>query len=76
MTTAAATQGRASAGVSLAEWPADCRVQEAHADLTEGAEARSVMIRERGQLDKQNARTERCASYYDDLRAKLRKAPV
>lgn len=44
---------------------------ESHAALTEGAEVRSILIRERAQLDRQNARTGRCAAYYDDLRQKI-----
>lgn len=56
----------------LPDWPDDCRKTEAHAAVTEGAEVRSILIRERGQLDKQNARTRRCADYYDDLKSKLK----
>ena len=70
---ASTTQGKSQAGVVLPDWPDDCRKTEAHAAVTEGAEVRSILIRERGQLDKQNARTVRCAAYYDDLQSKLKK---
>ena len=68
---AAAEQGIIAAGVNLPEWPEDCRKKEAHAPITEGAEARSVLIRERGALDRQNARGDRCSAFYDRLRAEL-----
>jgi hypothetical protein len=67
----ATTEGRIAAGVKLADLPADCRATEAHADLTAGVEVRSVLIRERGALDRQNARAGRCASFYDDQRSRL-----
>lgn len=38
---------------------------EAHAPLKVGDEARAVLKRERGQLDKANARVGRCAGFYD-----------
>jgi hypothetical protein len=68
LTAAATTQGKAQAGVVLPDWPDDCRKTEAHASVTEGAEVRSILIRERAQLDKQNARTGRCSSFYDTLK--------
>jgi hypothetical protein len=72
LTTAASSQGKAAAGVVLPSWPDDCRIKAAHAALREGDEARSVLIRERSQLDQQNARTNRCAGFYDDLKRNYR----
>jgi hypothetical protein len=46
---------------------------EAHAELTAGSEVRSVLIRERGALDRQNARTGRCVGFYDDVRDRFAK---
>lgn len=64
---AARDSGIASAGVYIGEWPDDCRKTEPHAPLVVGAEVRSVLKRERAALDRQNARTLRCADYFDDL---------
>lgn len=55
----------------LPAWPNDCRALEAHAALKEGDEVRSVLIRERGQLDKANARVGRCSGFYDNLKSKM-----
>ncbi|MBB3315097.1 hypothetical protein FHT77_000939 [Rhizobium sp. BK181] len=67
---AAATQGKIRAGIALPAWPEDCRRHEAHAAVEVGAELRSVIVRERGALDRQNARTERCSSFYDDVKTR------
>ncbi|MDH7787630.1 glycogen synthase [Ochrobactrum sp. 19YEA23] len=64
---AATAQGAAQARVTLPGYPEDCRAKEPHAALTEGAEIRSILKRERDALDRQNARTDRCAGFYDDL---------
>ncbi|EPE95696.1 hypothetical protein [Rhizobium grahamii] len=69
---AAATQGKIDAGVVLPKWPEDCRRQEAHAAVEVGAELRSVIVRERSALDRQNARTERCSIFYDDVKTRYR----
>lgn len=71
LNSAASDLGRSQAKVNLPELPEDCRVQEPHAVLSEGAEARSVLSRERGALDRQNARTDRCAAFYDDTKGRL-----
>jgi len=63
---AATVQGTAQARVTLPAYPEDCRAKEPHAALTEGAEIRSILKRERAALDRQNARTDRCATFYDD----------
>lgn len=68
---AAETQGQVRAGVILPDWPADCRAQEAHAAVSVGAELRAVLKREQAALDRQNARTGRCADFYDDVKTKF-----
>lgn len=67
---AATTQGIIKASVVLPDWPADCKAKEPHAAIDVGAELRSVLVRERGQLDKANARVGRCGQFYDDVRSK------
>ncbi len=64
---AATEQGVAQARVTLPVYPSDCRAKEPHAALTEGAEIRSILKRERAALDRQNTRTDRCAGFYDEL---------
>jgi len=64
---AADRAGRAQAARQLPAYPDDCRKNEAHAPLTDGVEVRSVLKRERLALDRQNARTVRCAEFYDSL---------
>lgn len=60
-------QGVAAARLALGGLPDDCRASEPHAPLYEGAEARSILKRERAALDRANARVGRCADYHDDL---------
>lgn len=64
---AAEQAGHAKAERQLPAYPDDCRKKEDHAPLIDGAEARSVLKRERQALDRQNARTDRCADFYDGL---------
>ncbi|MBA8818998.1 hypothetical protein FHW00_001311 [Ochrobactrum sp. P6BSIII] len=64
---AATVQGVAQARVTLPAYPEDCRTKEPHAELNEGTEIRSILKRERDALDRQNARTDRCAGFYDEL---------
>ena len=64
---AAERAGQAHSERQLPAYPDDCRKKEDHAPLIDGAEARSVLKRERQALDRQNARTERCADFYDGL---------
>lgn len=66
---AAADTGRAAAQVTLPDLPDDCRRMEPHAALAPGAEARSVLKRERGATDRANARVGRCAGFYDDVKS-------
>lgn len=55
----------------LPDLPGDCRVKEPHAPLTLGNEALIILDRERGALDRQNARTGRCAGFYDDVKSRF-----
>ena len=73
---AAEAAGRAQAGVTIPDPPEDCRVQEPHADITVGVELRSVLKRERGALDRANARVGRCAALWDDIKQGLAVAPT
>nr|WP_081593561.1 hypothetical protein [Rhizobium mesoamericanum] len=66
----ATVQGKIAAGINLPAWPDDCRELEAHASVDVGSELRSVLVRERSALDRQNARTGRCAAFYDDVQNK------
>lgn len=60
------------AGVDLpAQMPARCRAATAHAAATLGAEAVSVLKRERGQLDVANADKRDCAGWYAGLAKRL-----
>lgn len=67
---AAKTIGQLQAGVHLPELPVDCRVKEPHVIVRVGSELRDIIVRERGQLNRQNARTDRCAANYDNVRTK------
>lgn len=57
--------------MTLPELSGDCRTEEPHAALDAGAELRSVLIRERGALDRANGRVGRCAGFYDDVKHKM-----
>jgi len=65
--TAARDKGRAAAGVSLPEYPSECRRTEPHAPLVKGGVIVSALKRERGALDRANRRIVDCAAFYDDL---------
>ncbi len=69
---AAREKGTAEARVTLPDWPKDCRAITAHAPLVVGAEIRSILKRERTALERQNARTMRCAEHYDGLKEGLK----
>ena len=71
LTNAAAEQGRLHAGINLPSLPDDCRIKEPHAPLGEGIEVRSTLVRERAALNRQNTRTDRCASFYDVTRSRF-----
>lgn len=64
-------KGVAAARVTLPNLPGDCRVLEPHAPVVAGAEARSIIIRERAALTRQNSRTGRCAAFYDGVKRGL-----
>lgn len=68
---ASALEGKARAGVTIPDQPDDCRKLEPHAPVTVGVELRSVLRRERGALDRANARVGRCAVDRDNLKALL-----
>ncbi len=63
---AATAQGIIKASVVLPDYPQDCRTLTPHAPIDVGAEFRSVLARERGQLNKANARVVRCGQFYDE----------
>lgn len=67
-TTGGALKGKSNAGVTLPEWPAECRAQEIHASLNKGEDIRIILQRERKALDRANKRSAECAAYYDRLR--------
>ncbi|KQV83218.1 hypothetical protein [Rhizobium sp. Root1220] len=68
---AATAQGKIQAGIALPAWPDDCQKLEPHASVEVGSELRSVLVRERNALDRQNARTGRCGAFYDDIKTKF-----
>lgn len=68
---AAEAKGKVDAGVKLADLPADCSKLEAHAGLQAGDEIRSVLVKERGALDRANGRVTRCSAFYNDQKSKL-----
>lgn len=72
---AATTQGTIKASIVLPDYPQDCRALTPHAAIDVGAELRSVLVRERGQLDKANARVGRCGQFYDDVKSRYGKTP-
>jgi hypothetical protein len=69
---AAEVKGQVDAGIDIGDIPADCRVHEAHADLTGKVELHAKLKEERGALDRQNARTDRCAGFDDNRRIKFK----
>lgn len=73
---AAQKKGKADAGLTLPPWPDDCRKKEPHAPLVEGAEAISLLKRERLALNLQNRRTDRCSDLYDSVVEKLTEQPT
>jgi hypothetical protein len=68
---AAVDTGKAQARVTLPSLPDDCRKEEPHAALAVGMEVRVALRAERRALDRQNARTGRCAAFYDATKAGL-----
>ena len=66
---ASSTKGKIAAGTNLPPLPDDCRKKEPHAGVQVGDELRSVLVRERGALDRANARVGRCGAFYDDTKS-------
>lgn len=66
---AAVTQAVAEADVNLPQRPVECvnRAKEEHSDLKNGAEIRVLLRNERKALERQQARQDRCESFYDDV---------
>jgi hypothetical protein len=67
--------GATKARIDLPAQPDDCRQKEEHAAITEGAEARTVLRRERAALDRQNARSDRCWTFNEDVRTRFAAIP-
>ncbi len=68
---ASVEKGKIAAGTNLPPLPDDCRKKEPHAAVRVGDKLRSVVVRERGALDRANARGERCASFHDNTKARF-----
>ena len=66
-----AALGRAHAGVTLERQPDQCGEPVPHIALRAGVEARSLLRRERAQLDVANARIADCYAFNDSLRTGL-----
>lgn len=69
LNTASTTTGTIKAGVNLPSWPDDCKKMEPHYPITDGTEARLIIVGERSALNKANGRVSRCASLYASIRA-------
>lgn len=68
---AAAETGKARAQIVLPPLPNECRGSVPHAAVHLGADAVTVLARERAQLDVANGVILRCAQNYDALKAGL-----
>ncbi|TXI08756.1 MAG: hypothetical protein E6Q76_06795 [Rhizobium sp.] len=75
MEKASSAKGVIAAGTNLPPLPDDCRKKEPHAAVKVGDELRSVLVKERGALDRANARTGRCAAFFDDTKTSLERHP-
>lgn len=72
---AAAEQGRISAGINLPDLPADCAAHESHAAIAVGAELRSILVKERAALNRANSRVDRCALFYGETKRAFEAKP-
>lgn len=63
--------GRARAGITIERQPDECGKTVPHIRLKVGDELRTVLKRERGQLDVANARIAECYRFNEDIRAGL-----
>lgn len=61
--------GRLGAGVELPAQPTECAQAVPHIAIAEGQELRSLLKRERAQLDVANARIRACWQFNEDVRA-------
>lgn len=75
MQAAGATIGVARAGVTLPEWPRECRKQYAHATIRAGDEARIAIAKERSVTRAANGTILTCAKFYDQLSKELAASP-
>ena len=64
---AAADQGRTQAADLLPNLPDECYVDQPHATIAAGMEARSVIVRERQATRLANRSKRRCTGFYTDL---------
>jgi hypothetical protein len=74
LTDAAGDIGRLRAADQLADLPSDCR-RLAQAGVREGDRLDVALLATDAALDRQRARTVRCATWYDDLRAGIAQGP-
>lgn len=70
---AAVDKGTAQASDELPNLPDECYIDQAHAALAAGMEARSVIVRERQATDLSNASKRRCTAFFTNLQAERRK---
>ncbi len=63
--------GRVRAGVTIERQPDECGQPVQHVRIVEGAELRSLLKRERAQLDVANGRIRDCYDFNEQLRAGL-----
>lgn len=63
--------GQVQAGIEMPRLPPECEHLEAHAKLTLGEEALSVLKRERAALERQHGITIDCAQFYKDVFERL-----
>lgn len=64
---AAVDKGAAQAADNLPDLPPECYVDQPHATIARGMEARSVIVRERMATDLANGSKRRCVTVYTNL---------
>lgn len=72
MRRAAEAKGKVEAGLTLPDFPDDCRVKEPYAARQIDDEARVVIRRADRALDRANDRGARCVEFYDVLKAGIK----
>lgn len=72
----AARKAAAEASGDIGPQPAECYEDTPHAALVRGEEQIVLLRRERGQVDKANAKQRRCANYNEALRINLQGKPT